>query len=212
MKKILYISIVAMILISGCHSSKDSSFRPDYDFSNINQVAIVSIEGAVQSQAAKNQIADFFMLELLKKGYAPMERSQVKAILNQQELESATLNSPEGAIEVGNILNVPAVVMINIPHFGENITMTAKMIDVEDASILWMGSGSGKRGRSFTSYLSFGFNKQEEGGLGSEDSLLTGGVLGSTEGQALTPQEAQKTKSIIKSICKTLPTRSVALW
>ena len=131
MKKILYISIVAMILISGCHSSKDSSFRPDYDFSNINQVAIVSIEGAVQSQAAKNQIADFFMLELLKKGYAPMERSQVKAILNQQELESATLNSPEGAIEVGNILNVPAVVMINIPHFGENITMTAKMIDVE---------------------------------------------------------------------------------
>ncbi len=212
MRNIHYISLMVLILMSGCISSQDSSFRPDYDFSRINQVAIVSIEGAVQSEAARNQIADFFMLELLKKGYAPMERAQVKAILKEQEFESATLTSAEGAGELGAILNVPAVFMINIPHFGENITMTAKMMDVEDGSILWMGSGAGKGGKSFASLLSFGFNKADKGGLGSEESLLTGGVLGGTEGQALTPQEADKTKSIINNICRTLPHRPVIQW
>lgn len=212
MRNIHYISLMVLILLIGCSvGSQDSSFRPDYDFGSINQVAIVSIEGAVQSEAARNQIADFFMLELLKKGYAPMERTQVKAILMEQEFESEALSSAERAAELGEILNVPAVVMINIPHFGDEITMTAKMMDVKEASILWMGSGSGKLGRTFSSYFSFG-GRADEGGLGSEESLLASGMLGGTEGQALTTKEAQKTKRIIQNICKTLPTRPIVEW
>jgi len=133
--------LIAVLLIGGC-SSGESFFRASYDFSTLDKVAIVAIEGTVKSELARNQIADFFAMELLKKGYSPVRRAQVKALLKEEELELADLTTAEGATITGEILDVPVVLVADIPHFGREISMTAMMIDVKDGSVLWMGGPS----------------------------------------------------------------------
>ena len=75
MKIVINTLVIAILLIGGCHSQQESSFRSGFDFSAVNKVAIVSVEGALPSEAAKDEIADFFAIELLEQGYAPLGRA-----------------------------------------------------------------------------------------------------------------------------------------
>jgi hypothetical protein len=150
-------------------------------------------------------------MELLKKGYAPVGRAQVKALLKERKLESADLTTVEAATEAGMILGVPAVLVVEIPHFGEETSITAKMINVEDGSILWLGRGSGK-GKGFLSSISGAFKLEEPktGSVirGKEEEVLAGvagEVLGGPAGGVLSPEEVKKTQEIAKMICKSLP-------
>ena len=70
----------------GCTTAESYS-RKGYDFYQVEKVAVVDVIGPVGSEAAKNQIADFFVMELLKKGYSPIERSQVQILLNEQKFK-----------------------------------------------------------------------------------------------------------------------------
>jgi len=207
----IHVCIIAVLLIiAGC-SSPESVYRAGYDFSTVDKVAVVAIEGTVRSEPARNQVAEFFAMELLKKGYAPLGRAQVNALLKEQELQSTDFTTAEGAAQAGQVLNVPAVLVVNIPHFGEEISIIAGMIDVEDGSFLWMGSASAKSEGTQPDVLGYGF--QTGGGLlaSAENENLLGGIVGGplvVTGQSLTPGEAKSVQKIVKSICKTLPHQS----
>lgn len=197
------------LLIGGCMSPQESSSRAGYDFTGVDKVAIVAVEGALTSEPAKDQIADFFSIELLEKGYAPIGRAQVRAQLREQEPEAQDLTTIEKAVDVGLILDVPAVLAIQIPHFGEGISITATMINVEDGSTLWIASESG-RGKRAVSDM-FGFSKR-----GRDDQLL-GGAMGPPMGGGpnllpLTPDEASSVQALIKSMCRGLPAQSIPTW
>ena len=210
MRIVMYMLVIAVLLIGGCYSGRGESFsRVGYDFSMLDKVAIVAVEGAVKSEPAKNQIAELFAMEFLKKGFAPVERTQVKALLEEQQLQASDLITEAGAAEVGKILNVPAVLIINIPHFGDEISITAKMVDIEDGTILWLGSGSSKTGR-LLSTLSFG--ALGGGAAGSEEDELFGGVLGGAAGYVLSPQETEQARRIIRRMCRTLPSKLTTEW
>ena len=208
MKIVVNVLIIAVLFIGGCSSGRaESHSRAGYNFSMIDKVAIVSVEGAVQSELAKNQIADLFAMEFLKKGYAP-----ARALLDEQEFQASELTTETGAAEAGKILNVPAVLIISIPHFGDEIAMTAKLVDIQDDSILWLGSGSGKtRG-----FLGFGSLWDAGAAVSSEENELFGGVaggmLGGVAGSALSPQETKQAQRIIKRMCRTLPSRLTTEW
>jgi len=214
MKIAAYTLVIAVLMIGGCYSSQESSFRAGYDFTALEKVAIVAVEGTVKSETARDQIADFFAMELLEQGYAPVGRAQVRASLKEQESESKDLTTTEGAVEVGLILNVPAVLTISIPHFGPEISITAKMIDVEDGSILWLASGSGKGEGPLAGIL--GFATGASTGVGREDDELLGGVmgdvLGDMAGQPLSPQEARRAQRIVKKMCRSLPPKMTSEW
>jgi len=195
------------------HSSQKSSFRVGYDFSGVNKVAIVAVQGSLKSEAARDQIAEFFAIELLEQGYAPVGRPQVRASLadlasgskgEEQELPK-DLTTNEAAVEVGRMLKVPAVLTVNIPHFDEEITLTATMIDVEDGSILWLanGSGRGEGGLSGMFGLGGGSKHQDEGLLGG----YVGGEGASAAAEPLTVDEAKRAQRIVKSMCKSLPSK-----
>ncbi len=211
MRTIVNILAVTVLLIGGCISSQDSSSKVGYDFADVDKVAIVAVEGAVTSETAKDQIADFFSMELLDKGYAPVGRAQVRAQLREQEPESEGLTTSETAVQVGLILDVPAVLAIKIPHFGEEISITAQMINVEDGSTLWLVSGSGKGKRTLSNMFGFGSK-------GRNDNQLLGDVMGGPSplggpvDMPLAPEEAEKAQGIIKKMCKSLPTKSSAQW
>ena len=205
MKIVLNILVIAVLLTGGCRSQQESSFRSGFDFSSVTKVAIVSVEGALASEAAKDEIADFFAIELLERGYAPIGRAQVRASLAEQEDEESItdLTTPEGAVAAGLALDVPAVLTIKIPHFGDEISISAKMIDVEDHSILWLATGPGRSGGRFSSMF------RSKSGGGKDEGLLgpmMGDMMGSTD-QPLSPRDAERAQSIIEKMCKSLPTK-----
>jgi hypothetical protein len=212
MKIFVYISSIAVLIAGGCLAKK-SSFSSSYDFNNVEKVAIVAIEGAVKSETAKDQIADFFAMELLDNGYAPIALAQVRRKLEEQELNADDLTTIEAATEAGLILKVPIVLIVNIPRFDEEITMTAKMINSEDGSIVWMGKEAGKTGRSSSGVLLgviAGGNTRSE-----ENDLMTGPIaelFGGETDPALTPDEEQRIQRIVRSICTSLPVRSNYNW
>ena len=105
MKIFVYILSLTALIAGGC-ISRTHSLRSSYDYSQIEKIAIVAVEGAVTSETAKDQIADIFAMELLDKGYSPIGRAQVRAKLREQELESAELTTTEAAVEAGLILKV----------------------------------------------------------------------------------------------------------
>jgi hypothetical protein len=210
--RMLFISLLAgvILMVVGC-SSGESYVRAGYDFSKLDKVAVVDVVGNVGGEAGKNQISDFFVMELLKKGYAPVERAQVQTLLDEQDFQMSDLTSAEGAAKAGHILNVPAVVVINVPKFKESINMTAKLIDVQDGSILWLGSGDGTTGKTWATLFGIGAGAATGVAVSGEDDKVVGGIaggaLGGLAGYGLTPQQATQTKKIIEKMCKTLPYR-----
>ena len=210
MKRIVNTLAITALLIGGCMLRQESSSQGGYDFTGVDKVAIVAVEGALTSEAAKDQIADFFSIELLEKGYAPIGRSQVRAQLREQDPDSEDLTTVEAAVEVGLILDVPAVLAIQIPHFGEEISITATMINVEDGTTLWIDSGQGRGGKGASDV--FGFAKRGRG----NDQLL-GNVMGPPMAPGpnllpLTQEEAKNVQAIIKKMCKSLPAQEVPAW
>ena len=206
----VYVLVIALLLIGGC-SSGESYVKAGYDFTRLDKIAIADVQGDVAGEAAKNQIADFFEMELLRRGYMPIERAQVQSLLEEHEFQASDLTTDEGAARAGRILNVPVVLVVNIPNFGEEMSMTAKIIDVEDGSVLWMGSGLGSTGRTLATI--FGAAGGAAAGVavagGDTDDRtiggVAGGILGGVAGRALSPQKAQKAQEMIKKMCKSLP-------
>ena len=209
MRIFLYILGISVLFIGGC-SSGESFYRFGYDFDMVDHVAIVTVEGTLKSEPARDQIADLFAMELLKKGYAPVGRTQVKAYLKEQQLDLANLITAEGATSTGQILNVPVVLVVNIPQFGEQIAMVAQMVDVENGSVLWIGKGLGRSSGPLSSITGV----FSGGGVGGEGDVFAGvgaggvgGVLGGMTGGVLSPQEVGSAQKVIKKMCRSLPSK-----
>jgi hypothetical protein len=208
----VYVLVIALLLIGGC-SSGESYVKAGYDFTRLSKIAIADVQGDVSGEAAKNQIAGFFELELLKRGYMPIERAQVQSLLDEYEFQASDLTTDEGAARVGRIMNVPVVLVVNIPNFGEEMSMTAKMIDIEDGSVLWAASGLGSTGRTLATILGAAGGAAAGVAVAGGDSDdraiggIAGGVLGGVAGRELSPQKEQKAREMIKKMCKSLPYR-----
>ncbi len=214
MRKLFLILITFGLLVGGCGSSQKSSSRLGYDFSGVEKVAVVSVEGALRSEIAKDQIADFFAMELLDHGYAPVGRAQVRSSLMDQKADFANLSTIERAVEVGKLLDVPAVFAIDIPHFSDEISITGKMINVADGSILWLSSGRGRGKKTLSNVFGFGDSSSTSSAV-IQDPMFTdviNGPIGDLSKQPLSPEEARRAQSVIKKMCSSLPQKSKPEW
>jgi hypothetical protein len=207
-------TLLAAVLVGGCATGKGESYsKVGFNFASLDKVAVLDVSGSVRGDAVKDQIASFFEMELLKKGYTPVERSQVQKILKEQEFQASGITSDADAVKAGHILNVSAVMLVNIPVIKEEINMTAKMIDVQDGSILWIGTGSGTTGKTFSTILGAAAGAAAGAVIAGGDTGdrvaggIIGGVLGGVAGQALSPQQANQVRKIVDKVCASLPAR-----
>jgi len=214
MRTACFCTLLAALMVGGCATGKGESYsRAGFDFSTLDKVAVLDVEGAVRGDAAKNQIGDFFTIELIKRGYTPVERAKVQSLLKEQEFQSSGLTSDADAAKAGRILNVPAVLLINIPTYKEEINMTAKIVSVEDGGVLWVGSASGSTGKTFSTILGAAAGAAAGVAVAGGDSGdrvaggIIGGVLGGVAGQALSPQQAEQVQKIIKKRWENMPNR-----
>lgn len=208
MRSLYFVSIllILVIIVGGCSSGK-SFAREDYDFSSINKIAVIDVEGSILSDAARNQIGDFYVMELLRKGYAPIERAKVQKLLEEQQFQASDITSADGVTKAGRILNVPAVLMVSVPEFGDKISLTAKIVDVEDGSILWMGSGSGDTGGIFSTIGGAAAGAIAAVAIGGDaDAVAVGGaVVGGAAGNMLAPEKAKLAQEIVEKMCGSMP-------
>ena len=213
--RIVYVCILsAALIVGGCASGKGESYSlVGFNFAELDKVAILEVTGAVRGDTVKNQIGTFFEMELIKRGYSPIERTRVQALLKEQEFQASDITSNMGAAEAGRVLNVPAVMLINIPKYKEEMTMTAKMVNVEDARILWIGNGSGSTGKTFATIAGAVVGAAAGVAVAGDDDQLAGGIiggiLGGVAGQALSPQQEEQVKKIIGKVCESMPARFV---
>lgn len=203
-------------LAVGC-ASTDISGQTDqnYDFSQVQRVAVVAIEGAGGSEAAQNQVGAMFNESLLRKGYSPVERSQVREIMDEQDFAQSDRTSAEGAAEAGRILNVDAALTVNVPEYGDTTSISVQMIDVETAAILWTASGSSSTGGGLSEDLGTLLGGAGGAAAGSEAGGTVGAVVGAgagaaggnIAGRALTPQEQEQAAELVVELSDTLPDR-----
>ena len=208
MRKYIYVSLISALLAGGC-ISKTGSYRSSYDFSSIGKIAIVAVEGEVTSEATQNQIANFFAMELLDKGYSPIMLSQVRAKTRAiMEDLNVDLTQPEAYTDLGKALNVPAILVIDIPYYNEEIFINAQLIDVQDGSILWMDRKSGKTGRSPADEYAYGFYSGDNNGFMMDPSLMftePPQMENEQSERGLTPNEADKIEKVVSRVCRSLP-------
>ena len=204
----------AALFVGGCASQKGESYAlAGFNFAELDRVAILEVTGQVRGETVKNQIGTFFEIELIKRGYSPIERREIQKLLKEQEFQASDITSNMGAAEAGRVLNVPAVMLVNIPKYEEEMTMTAKLVNVEDARILWIGNGSGTTGKTFATIL--GAAAGAAAGVavaGDGDEVaggIVGGILGGVAGQALSPQQEEQVQKVIKELCESMPERFV---
>ncbi len=215
MKAMLVGVLLPALVVAGCASSRaESQALAGYDFSGLDRVAIVEVTGRVYGDAIKNDISSVFTLELMKKGYRLIERRDVKALLKEQEFQASDLTTEVGAARAGQILNVPAVMLIDIPKYkGEKIEILAKLIDVEDASILWIGTGSGSTGKTLSTLVGAGLGAAAGAVIAGGDSSdrvvggVIGGVVGGVAGNVLSPEQREQMQKIAAKVIKDLPSR-----
>jgi hypothetical protein len=207
--RVLLILVSLSILIGACGcTSGEGSYRAGYDFASVEKIAIVEVTGFLKREEVRNQIASFFEMGLLERGYAPVERARVQFLLDEQDFQASEVTTSEEAVQAGKILNVPVVLLIDIPEFGENINISAKMLDVEDGSILWVSSGTGRTGKILTTALAATAGAIIGASVDSDHSTegaVIGGVIAGAAGYQLSPQAAEKIKAVIDKMCDTLP-------
>ena len=215
MRTVCVCVLLAGLVVGGCATGKGESYsRAGFNFSTLDKIAVLEVSGAVRGDAVKNQIGDFFSMELMKRGYTPVERTQVQALLKEQQFQASGVTSDQDAAKAGRILNVPAVMLINIPTYKEEINMTAKIVSVEDGSVLWIGNGSGSTGKTFATFLGAAAGAAAGVVVAGGDTRdrvaggIIGGVLGGVAGQALSPQQAEQVQKIIKKVCESMPPRA----
>jgi len=210
-------TLMGAMLVAGCATSEGESYATaGYDFSSLDKIAVVEVTGRIHGDSIKNEVANMFTMELIKKGYGVIERAEVQPLLKEQEFQSSDITTNEGAALAGRVKNVPAVMLINIPKYKEKMEITAKLIDVEDATILWIGTGSGSTGKTLATIVGAGVGAAAGAVIAGGDSSdrviggVIGGVAGGVAGNALSPDQKKQFRKVVDKVCKTLPPRYTA--
>jgi TolB-like protein len=100
----------------GCVSTQ-GFVKPGVDFSRYKMIAVVSFDSVTGNVAAQNEIADLFGMELLRRGFNVIERTQVDKVLNEQGFQASDYTTPESAAELGKILNVKAIIVGSVSAY-----------------------------------------------------------------------------------------------
>ena len=196
--------------LSGCVSG-ESVVRPGYGgrLASLKTIAVVDVIGPM-NKVQKIEVADFFTMELLKHGYQPLERQQVQKIVKEINFQHSGLTRQDAAVKTGQMLNTPAIVVINVPRWGGKTTMTAKIIEVETGAVMFMGEAAGSTGAVASTLIGAAVGAAAGYGIGDSSSgrsagAAIGGVLGGATGYALSSSQRRVVKRMVAQIFVNLP-------
>jgi len=203
---------LVVVLLSGCVSG-ESVLTRGYGgrLANAEKIAVVAVVGRMH-QAQKNEVADFVTMELARRGYVPVERLQVAQILKAQKFEHSGHTPEASAVRIGRMLNVPVVVLVNVPKWGGKTRMNVKLIEVESSVVMLLGEASGSTGSVLSTVAGAVVGGAAGYGLGGSSSgrrfgTVTGAVIGGVVGHSLSGSQRKTVKKMIGVMLESLPAR-----
>jgi len=219
MKMLNYLLLLALVMgLVGCSSyyttPANSYLRVGYDLSQVDQVGMMSVFGAVQSGVIRKQIEDAFTAQILQKGYAPVVSEFLTSQLVQIQFDGADMPPEVFAIEAGRALDYATMLIINVPNFSDEISVTARLLDVESGTVIWIGQNSVVRKNRSGSHGGQRWSKGDENAYSTEfeNAMMqynaqayqapqgSGGM-----GEMLTSEEERQVYELIAGICDSLP-------
>ena len=149
---------LATIFLTICCSPPPSIYRR-VGFTNeiIKKISIGIVEiTGYESNAAESKVSEQF----LTTGVKIIERARIGKILQEHGFQQTGYIDNSTAVEIGNIIGVPAIFIGNVSSPSEtnvanlrdntwnsySVTFTGRIICVKTGEILLSGSASGKRG------------------------------------------------------------------
>ena len=208
MKGAAVLSVCLLLAVVGC-ASGENYVNPAFDSFSVQRVAVTEVEGPLSGAAVCNTIGDYFAMELANRGYTVVNRNQLRALLAEQNFQRSDLTGAEGAVRGGRILNVDALIVVNVPEFGQRVTLTATMLDAENGVTLWIGSGSASTGRVLTTATGAAVGAAAGATIGHGSGRVlagtAGAALGGIAGYSLSPGELKATRKAVARACKSLP-------
>lgn len=160
MKRILCFCMLVLSVVSGCASGQ-SYIKPGVDFCEYRKIAVIALD-CPANPAIGQEVADTIALEFLKKGYHVIERSQLRAIINEEVLKLSGLTeeskralqvSGVSGVVVGSVSRydcVPSRVFLYLYGSGYyplntnkcHASLSVKMLHVETGEVVWMANGA----------------------------------------------------------------------
>jgi len=213
MKRSMGLMLVALSLgFFGC-SSGSSFVRADYDFKTVGKIGVVC-ESKVLKAEEKKEVADLFAAEVLKKGFAVVDRANLDQMMQETEFQNESGVTSDAAKAKLAVANIQAMVIVNVSQFTDDVAMTAKMVKVGDGDLLWMGEGTGSLNSGMATITGALIGAGAGAGAGqavgkNTEGTVIGGVAGAAGGaligHALEPKKAELTRKVIAKTCKDMP-------
>ncbi len=200
MKKSAVLAAAVMVCALGCASGQ-SYVKPGYDFSKIGKVAIVAVNSPMPGDAVKNEVTTDMAMQFNHRGYDVVSAGPTTGMMSDQS-----------AVVQGRELGVDGVVVVDIPEFGEQINMSARMLDVNTGEIIWTGQGTGSTQRLLATVGGAVAGGAAGASLGHHHGervvgALAGGALGGVAGHELAPSVTTVLRKVIDLVCSGLPAR-----
>lgn len=151
--------IVLMLLIACVRAQTFTYVKPGVNFSKFKRVAVIRFECSQHSIG--QEVSDIMAMSFMKKNYTVVERSQLKSLIDENAIISAGLTESNrsslklagiNAVIVGSVTRYdchPDKVIA--PLFGMyyvlptnscHVSVSIKMLDVQNGDILWAANGS----------------------------------------------------------------------
>ena len=166
MKRGLALILLALVLVAGSWAQEPTRAR--------KRIAVLSFDPPMEYRAAQigNIIGDMLTTALVKMGLEVIERSQLEAVLREQQLARSGIIDPATAVEMGKILGVDYILGGRITEFGirdesqlggviaqfsvgvrvrqstARVKADVRLIDVRTGRILMAETGEGRETRN----------------------------------------------------------------
>ncbi len=150
MKSIPHLLLVALLsgAFIGCAANRATSFlHPEYDFSQVERIAVVPFENLSSEQGTASYVSRVFLTELLATGaFDVVEPGEVTRVVGAQSASRSAELTYDQIKKVGSELNVQAVIFGTVGESadlrssgvsGHIISLNVRMVEVTNGSTVW---------------------------------------------------------------------------
>ena len=152
----IFLSIMAFLLCVSCAAAPQIAFykNPNIDSSKYRRIAILKFTS--DNAGIGQEVSDYFAIQMMKKGYDVVERSQLKGIIDEATLVGAGLTDSQkaplllsgitsllvGSVSQYNCEQSGSLIPTTLGHVRVNknlchVSLSLKALDVKTGNILW---------------------------------------------------------------------------
>jgi TolB-like protein len=136
-----------LILVDGCAIVPKSYTRQNFDIADIRAVAVLPFENFTSDDFANEKIRRSLIIELLRRDIDVVEPGEVLRVLREMNVPSISSIKAKDIQDVGNTLNVQAVIMGSVETFRMSrgissvtypeVTISLRLLESATGDTVW---------------------------------------------------------------------------